>query len=102
MRTSLSALGLTAVLAIAAGAPAAMASEQGPAPLAAASSPSSMSWSAVTTKGGGWVTGMVTAPTGEIYTRTDVGGAYRWDEAAQSWEQMLTSAGVPEIGRAHV
>jgi polyisoprenoid-binding protein YceI len=83
MRRTLTAIALTAALAGAA--PAALAAAPtATSPLGIASATPSMEWSAVTTMGGGWVTGMVTGPTGEVYSRTDVGGAYRWDEAASS------------------
>jgi len=41
--------------------------------------------------GTGFVTGVITSPTEKnlIYTRTDVGGAYRWVEATQSWKPLL-------------
>ena len=37
--------------------------------------------------GGGFVSGIVTSPLQRnlIYARTDVGGAYRWDESTASW-----------------
>jgi len=62
-------------------------------PVGAETSPTT--WSAVNTSGGGWVTGMVTGPTGEVYSRTDVGGTYRWDESTEAWSQMLVTPGVP-------
>lgn len=49
-------------------------------------------WSTVPIGGGGFVTGLVSGsgPDGaKIYARTDVGGAYRWQEDSETWEQML-------------
>ncbi len=55
----------------------------------------SYNWSEVNVHGGGWVTGMVVGRNGEVYSRTDVGGAYRWDETAKRWHQLITATGVP-------
>lgn len=47
--------------------------------------------------GGGFVTGIVVHPRvpGVVYARTDVGGAYRWDERDQSWQQLVTVDRMP-------
>ena len=44
-------------------------------------------WRNVVMGGGGFVTGIIPHPRqkGLMYARTDVGGAYRWDDAAQQW-----------------
>ena len=47
-------------------------------------------WKSVRIGAGGWVTGMVLHPLDPNvrYLRTDVGNAYRWDTATQSWLPM--------------
>ena len=44
-------------------------------------------WRSVAIHGGGFVSGLLFHPavSGLIYARTDVGGAYRWDEANHQW-----------------
>ncbi|MCX5296996.1 RICIN domain-containing protein [Streptomyces sp. NBC_00193] len=44
-------------------------------------------WSNAQVVGGGYVTGLVFNPRekGLLYARTDMGGAYRWDTAAEQW-----------------
>jgi hypothetical protein len=48
-------------------------------------------WRSVTIGGGGFVSGLVFSrlEQGLLYARTDVGGAYRWSEATQSWSPLL-------------
>jgi hypothetical protein len=48
-------------------------------------------WKSVQIVGGGFVDGVIFHPTaaGVRYARTDMGGAYRWDEAAKRWQPML-------------
>ena len=45
----------------------------------------------VTMGGGGYVTGIISCPTQTnlFYCKTDVGGAYRWEETSQSWIPLL-------------
>ncbi len=47
--------------------------------------------------GTGFVTGLVAHPSapGVIYAREDVGGLVRWDEASQTWTQLLRADRVP-------
>lgn len=55
----------------------------------------SYEWRPVPIGGGGFVTGIVSAVAdGEsvVYARTDVGGAYRWDPATSTWEQLLRAS----------
>jgi hypothetical protein len=47
----------------------------------------SFTWGTVTMGGGGFVSAIITSKTEKnlIYARTDVGGAYRWNDVDQSW-----------------
>ena len=47
-------------------------------------------WKPVRIGGGGWVVGMTVHPLDSTvrYARTDVGNAFRWDEASQQWYPM--------------
>jgi xyloglucan-specific exo-beta-1,4-glucanase len=58
------------------------------------------SWKNVRIDGGGFVPSIVFNP-GErnlIYARTDIGGAYRWTEADQSWTPLLDWVGQDDWG----
>lgn len=48
-------------------------------------------WKSVQMAGGGFVDGVVFHPKakGVRYCRTDMGGAYRWEEASRRWEPLL-------------
>src|SRR5882762_7893790 len=47
-------------------------------------------WQSVTVGGGGFSPGLVfsRAERGLAYLRTDIGGLYRWDEAARRWTPL--------------
>ncbi|MGC1420881.1 MAG: xyloglucanase [Terracidiphilus sp.] len=51
----------------------------------------SYKWKSVQIVGGGFVDGIIFHPAaaGVRYARTDMGGAYRWDETAHQWQPML-------------
>lgn len=56
-------------------------------------------WENAPIGGGGFVTGLVTHKTsGDRYCRTDVGGAYRWDDANNKWVQLLDWLNESESG----
>ncbi len=56
---------------------------------------SGFSWESVNTQGMGYVTGLVAHPLApnDIYIRTDVGGAYRFDRGNQYWVPLLDQYG---------
>jgi hypothetical protein len=54
-------------------------------------------WKTLKTGAGGWLTGLHIHPSGSpIYTRSDVGGAYRFEEDTESWTQLVTVESMPE------
>lgn len=57
-------------------------------------------WGTVAMGGGGFVSGIITSKTEKnvIYARTDVGGAYRWNEATQSWICITDWLGPNDMG----
>ncbi|GCE25145.1 hypothetical protein KDA_06290 [Dictyobacter alpinus] len=66
-------------------------------PAYAADLSGSYSWKPLKIGGGGFVTGLAIHPTaaGVVYARTDVGGAYRWNESTQTWTQLIVTPAVP-------
>ncbi|MFL6121719.1 cellulose binding domain-containing protein [Actinophytocola sp.] len=67
----------------------------GTAPSAVAAAADPYSWKNVEIAGGGFVPGIVFNPTERnlIYARTDIGGAYRWNEGTQRWTPLLDWVG---------
>src|SRR3954464_15956610 len=66
-----------------------------PTTTASAAAADPYTWKNVRIDGGGFVPSVVFNP-GErnlIYARTDIGGAYRWNEANQSWTPLLDRVG---------
>ncbi len=54
-------------------------------------------WSQGKLGAGGFVTGMDLHPSGELkLVRTDVGGAYKWDEKRGEWTQLASTDRLPE------
>jgi hypothetical protein len=71
-----------------------------PLPPAAAASADPYTWRNVRIDGGGFVPGIVFNPTEKnlIYARTDIGGAYRWEQATRSWTPLLDWVGADKWG----
>ncbi|MEV7062730.1 cellulose binding domain-containing protein [Streptomyces collinus] len=95
---------LTAVLALAAGlltgAPTALAAGP-PAPKLAADT---YTWKNARIDGGGFVPGIVfnRSEKNLAYARTDIGGAYRWQESSKTWTPLLDSVGWDDWGHTGV
>ncbi|MEO8806271.1 MAG: hypothetical protein ABI433_09320, partial [Burkholderiaceae bacterium] len=73
------------------------ATGEGPASTAASVTPAT-TWKTVKMGGGGYITGILYHPTVQNlrYARTDVGGAYRWDNAIASWTSLSDGFGRPD------
>ncbi|MGA8528544.1 MAG: xyloglucanase, partial [Acidobacteriaceae bacterium] len=56
-------------------------------------------WKSVQIVGGGFVDGVIFDPTvaGLRYARTDIGGAYRWDDATHRWLPLLDWLGSADL-----
>jgi photosystem II stability/assembly factor-like uncharacterized protein len=61
-------------------------------------------WSAVTIKANGFINGIVYSPAGRdiVYINTDMGGAYRWDIAAEQWVCMTDWARFDDPSAKHM
>src|ERR1035438_9848164 len=66
--------------------------------LAAQAQTSTFAWKSVNLQGMGYITGLVIhpLPPHDIYVRTDVGGAYRYDRAAERWLPLMDRFGTAE------
>ncbi|MFU8850062.1 WD40/YVTN/BNR-like repeat-containing protein [Micromonospora sp. SL1-18] len=71
-----------------------------PATPAAAAASEPYSWKNIRIDGGGFVPGIVFNQTEKnlIYARTDIGGAYRWEQSTQSWAPLLDWVGADKWG----
>ncbi|MBC9728342.1 cellulose binding domain-containing protein [Streptomyces sp. TRM68367] len=95
---------LTAVLALAAGllagTPPALAADSAQVAIAA----DSYTWKNARIDGGGFVPGIVFNRTEKnlAYARTDIGGAYRWQESTKTWTPLLDHVGWDDWGHTGV
>ncbi|MFI5961949.1 cellulose binding domain-containing protein [Streptomyces asoensis] len=96
---------LTAVLALAAGliagSPPVLAADGAPRPTLAAES---YTWKNARIDGGGFVPGIVfnRKEKNLAYARTDIGGAYRWQQSSRTWTPLLDSVGWADWGHTGV
>ncbi|CAL9637315.1 Xyloglucanase [Streptomyces sp. enrichment culture] len=98
---------LTVVLALAAGlltgGPPALAAGA-PEPAGTALAADTYTWKNARIDGGGFVPGIVfnRSEKNLAYARTDIGGAYRWQEATKTWTPLLDSVGWDDWGHTGV
>ncbi|MFE9675054.1 cellulose binding domain-containing protein [Streptomyces sp. NPDC006259] len=96
---------LTAALALAAGllagTPPALAADSAPPTTLAAES---YTWKNARIDGGGFVPGIVfnRKEKNLAYARTDIGGAYRWQQSSRTWTPLLDSVGWADWGHTGV
>jgi photosystem II stability/assembly factor-like uncharacterized protein len=66
--------------------------------LLATSRTTATTWNSVKIGGGGYVDGLIFHPTSPnvLYARTDVGGAYRWNQTTSSWTPITDGFGPTE------
>ena len=63
----------------------------------AVSAEESYQWEVLSSGAGGFVTGLTSNADGSVrLARTDVGGAYRWNDDGRSWHQLISYEGVAE------
>ncbi len=57
-------------------------------------------WNSLPFGGAGFVSGVITCPqeAGVVFARTDVGGAYRWDEEMEAWQPITDFLGADKVG----
>ncbi|MFF1506156.1 cellulose binding domain-containing protein [Streptomyces sp. NPDC058326] len=75
-----------------------------PAPAEPAATSASYTWKNARIDGGGFVPGIVfnRSEKNLAYARTDIGGAYRWNQAASSWTPLLDHIGWDDWGHTGV
>ncbi|MFF7333024.1 cellulose binding domain-containing protein [Streptomyces sp. NPDC008150] len=99
---------LTAVLALTAGlllgTPPALAAHADPGNRATALAADTYTWRNARIDGGGFVPGIVFNRTEKnlAYARTDIGGAYRWQQSTKTWVPLLDSVGWDDWGHTGV